>query len=341
MKKVLLTGGNGVIAKRILIDLLDANYSINVTLRDITVKDIIIQNLSKHTKKIDQVNFFECDLELDKGWDEAIDGCEFIMHVACPTPMSCGNDIESYLLGSKDGTLRLLKLMLKKDISKIVITSSIAALIYHDNRASPFIFNEESHSDSSSNVIGLYGQSKTITDAAVWSFAKENQIESKVTCIYPGLVLGPCLDTRLNLSTLYLNHLTSGSFPLVPEFSWPITDVRDVSKVHIMALTHPQLSNQRLILGQESMSFMEISDIIKSKYPEFEKQLPRGILPDFISKLLAYIDPKLRNISGDIGFEIIANNKMTNGILNGMEFISAEKSILDAVKSLKELKLAA
>ena len=341
MKKVLLTGGNGFIAKRILVDLLEAGYSVNVTLRDINVSNIMKQNLSLHTKKLDQIQFFECDLELDDGWEEAIEGCDFIMHVACPTPMSCGNDIESYLMGSKDGTLRLLKLVVEKNISKIVITSSITALIYNDNRKSPFTFNEESRSDLSSNSIGLYGQSKTITDAAVWTFAKENNIQSKISCIYPGLVLGPCLDTRLNLSTLYLNQLTNGSFPMVPEFSWPIVDVRDVSKIHIMAMTEPQLANQRLILGNESLSLMEISDIIKTKYPEFENKLPRAILPEFIAKLLAYIDPKLKNISGDIGVEVVANNKVTNGILNGFKFRTAEESILDTVESLIELKLAA
>ena len=168
---------------------------------------------------------------------------------------------------------------------------------------------------------------------------KKNNIQSKISCIYPGLVLGPCLDTRLNLSTLYLNQLTNGSFPMVPEFSWPIVDVRDVSKIHIMAMTEPQLANQRLILGNESLSLMEISDIIKTKYPEFENKLPRAILPEFIAKLLAYIDPKLKNISGDIGVEVVANNKVTNGILNGFKFRTAEESILDTVESLIELNL--
>ena len=48
-----------------------------------------------------------------------------------------------------------------------------------------------------------------------------------------------------------------------------------------------------------------------------------------------------KNISGDIGVEVVANNKVTNGILNGFKFRTAEESILDTVESLIELKLAA
>ena len=40
MKKVLLTGGNGFIAKHILVDLVNAGYSVNVTLRDPSVVDL-------------------------------------------------------------------------------------------------------------------------------------------------------------------------------------------------------------------------------------------------------------------------------------------------------------
>ena len=113
-----------------------------------------------------------------------------LYHACClPTPMSCGNDIESYLMGSKDNS-RLLKLVVEKNISKIVITSSITALIYNDNRKS-FTFNEESRSDLSSNSIGLY-EIKTITDA-VWTFAKKIifKVKSHVfiqTCSWPCLI---------------------------------------------------------------------------------------------------------------------------------------------------------
>ncbi len=339
MKKVLLTGGNGFIAKHILVDLVNAGYSVNVTLRDPSVVDILKQNLKSHIKTFDQVQFFEADLELDQGWSEAIKGCEGIIHTASPTPMSSGNDIESYLLASKDGTLRILKLALEQKVSRIVITSSIAALIYQDNRESVHTFNEESRSDPTMSNIGLYGQSKTITDNAVWSFAKENKMTGAITCIYPGLVLGPCLDARLNISTLYLNQLLNGAFPLAPNFSWPIVDVRDVSKIHLMAVHKPRFGGEKVILGEGSYSLLDISDIIKDKFPQFKDRLPKGELPEFLSKLLGYIDPKIKNVLGDLGVQLEANNKLSKSIVGDIELIDPEESIIDTVNSLIKMKL--
>ena len=44
----------------------------------------------------------------DEGWNEAAEGCKYIIHVASPFPLKVSNDRESLTPAAKDGTLRVL-----------------------------------------------------------------------------------------------------------------------------------------------------------------------------------------------------------------------------------------
>ena len=94
--KVLLTGISGWIAKHTAIELLNAGYEVLGTVRNNTIIEQTKETISQHAS-IDKLSFVELDLLKDDGWNEAAQGCKYIMHLASPFPLKVSNNRESLL----------------------------------------------------------------------------------------------------------------------------------------------------------------------------------------------------------------------------------------------------
>ena len=68
----------------------------------------IMANIEENNVAINNLSFVELDLLKDEGWNEAAEGCKYIIHVASPFPLKVSNDRESLTPAAKDGTLRVL-----------------------------------------------------------------------------------------------------------------------------------------------------------------------------------------------------------------------------------------
>ena len=84
MKNILVTGGTSFIGKHVLAQLLEKDYNVRVTVRDLKKAESIKADLEKYLKKLVELKFFETDLLKDAGWNDAIKGCDAIIHVAGP-----------------------------------------------------------------------------------------------------------------------------------------------------------------------------------------------------------------------------------------------------------------
>ena len=82
MKKILVTGANGFIAKHIILELLKNNYKVRGTVRNISFSEIIKSDIKKYFDSSFDIEFFKASLNSDKGWDEAVSGCDVILHTA-------------------------------------------------------------------------------------------------------------------------------------------------------------------------------------------------------------------------------------------------------------------
>ena len=88
LKNILVTGGTSFIGKHVIAQLIDKEYAVRTTVRDKSKSEQIISDLKEHLKKDISIEIFEADLLKDDGWDDAIKGCDAIIHVAGPFPMS-------------------------------------------------------------------------------------------------------------------------------------------------------------------------------------------------------------------------------------------------------------
>ena len=109
-------------------ELLYRGYEINATVRDLQKIDDIKKALQDCSLDISKVNFYKADLLSDENWSEAMEGCEEVMHVASPYPLSQPKDESILLKPAVEGTERVVSLAIKNNVRKIVLTSSVAAI---------------------------------------------------------------------------------------------------------------------------------------------------------------------------------------------------------------------
>ena len=128
-KKVLLTGISGYIANHCAVELLKNGYSVRGSVRSLSKKEKVIDAISSQIDPKDNLEFCELDLLKDKGWDEAMKGCEFVLHVASPFVMIEPKNENEYIRPAVDGTLRALKAAKKSGVKRVVLTSSMVSML--------------------------------------------------------------------------------------------------------------------------------------------------------------------------------------------------------------------
>ena len=96
-KKVLLTGVSGYIGHHCAVELLKQGYSVKGSLRTLSKSKKVIQSIRTKIDPKENLEFCELDLMSDKGWDEAAQGCQYVMHVASPF-INIEPEIKIYIL---------------------------------------------------------------------------------------------------------------------------------------------------------------------------------------------------------------------------------------------------
>ena len=73
--------------------------------------------------------------------------------------------------------------------------------------------------------------------------------------------------------------------------------------------------------------------------PSHAKKLPKKELPNFMVKLLSYIDTSAKNLVPDLGLTMQTDQTYAEEILQ-MKFLPSETAVVDAANSVVRLKLA-
>ena len=129
MPKVLISGASGFIASHCIIEMLNNGYDVRGTLRDAARGEAIKATLAGHTDRIDALEFASADLMDEASWVEAARGCDSILHVASPVPVVQPDDENEVIVPAKTGTLNVLKAASAHGIKRVVLTSSVAAVM--------------------------------------------------------------------------------------------------------------------------------------------------------------------------------------------------------------------
>ena len=91
-RKVLLTDISGFVGQHCAVELLKNGYAVKGSVRSLSKEDEVRKGISKITEANDGLEFCKLGLLKDEGWDNAMEGCDYVLHVASPFFIAEPND---------------------------------------------------------------------------------------------------------------------------------------------------------------------------------------------------------------------------------------------------------
>ena len=332
-KKVLLTGISGYIGNHCAVELLKNGYSVRGSVRSLSKSKQLTQVIKKEIDPKGNLEFCELDLLNDSGWDKAMKGCDYVLHVASPFINIEPKDENEYIKPAVEGTMRALKSAKKAGIKRVVLTSSMVSMLDNANKSIDIDFN--SWTNVKAKNVSAYAKSKTLAEKSAWDFIRsQNQDEAmELTVINPGPVFGPTLSGNLEGASMGMfKQMMSGEMPMVPQAAINMSDVRDVAKIHVLALENPKANGKRFIVTTENpYKFQEVAQILKSN--GYEK-VSTKLAPNFLLKFMGNFNREARSMRAFIGNTYNGDTSSTMSTFDWKP-ISFQKTVLDTAKSIE------
>jgi nucleoside-diphosphate-sugar epimerase len=334
LRTVLVTGGSGFIAGHCILQLLAAGHRVRTTVRSLEREGEVRAALAAAGGAPgDRLSFVAADLERDAGWPEAAAGCEAVLHVASPFPASLPRHEDEIVVPAREGALRVLRASRDAGVSRVVLTSSFAAIGYgHQRRAAPF--DETTWTDPAGDDVRPYVKSKTLAERAAWDFVAREGGGLQLSVVNPVVVLGPLLGPDLSTSVLLVQRLMDGALPGCPKLHFGVVDVRDVADLHLRAMTHPAAAGERfLALAGDFMSIRDIARVLKRRMGPAARRVPTWQLPDWMVRLAALRDPAAQQVLPELGKPKNGTSEKARRVL-GWAPRPAEEAIAATAESL-------
>ena len=336
----LLTGASGFIAKQIAEKLLAAGWHVRGTVRSKNraeeVRAALARRLDPETVKA-RLEFVELDLTRNENWDRALAGADALVHTASPFPLSEPDNEDELIRPAVDGTLRATRAASDAGVERVVLTSSLAAVMHCDLPAGRHEYDARDWTDPAHPRATAYDRSKTLAERAAWDFVENEAPHMRLTTINPGLVLGPLTDDRFGSSVSVVERLLTGRDPMLPSLGLPVVDVRDVAEMHLQALQRPETSGNRYLASAGTLRLSEMAQLMKEAHPD--RRIATRTAPNLLMRLVALWDRDVRAILPSLGFVPQVSASATERDMR-IAFTPAADALLATVEDLLRRKLA-
>lgn len=337
---VLVTGGNGFLGMRIVLQLLQKGYRVRATVRSLKNKDKLIDMLNANgVTDLDQLSLMEAQLTSNENWAEAMRGCRYVLSVASPVFFNKPKHEEEAIRPAVDGILRILRFAKKEGVQRVVMTSNFGAVGFsqtNKNRET----TEADWTDVQTKGLSVYERSKTIAEKAAWDFIKTEGGILEFATINAVGIWGPSLDAHVSGSFHLLQNLLNGSMKAVPNIPLNVVDVRDVADLHIRAMTNPAASGQRFIATADGqITLPQIAALLKAKRPEASQKVSSKVLPDCMIRLGSLFSSRAKEGLLFTKMNRNVSNQKAKTILNWKPIATQEETLLAAVDSMVKYKL--
>lgn len=335
---VLVTGASGYIASWVIQKLLTQGYTVHATVRDLN-KSKSFAHLEKIADStLGTLKLFQANLLSPGSFDQAMQGCEIVFHMASPFVVTNYKDavkdiIEPAVLGTENV---LNSVNQTESVKRVIVTSSIAStygdaidILQTENNS----FDESHWNTTSSATHQPYPYSKVMAERKAWEMA-EAQDRWDLVCINPALVFGQSLTPNTQSGSVeVLQQFANGMTLLgVPPMWNGVVDVQDVAEAHIRAAFNPQ-AHGRYIICSESLSLLEMGQILRAyfgnKFP-----FPRNQLPKAAFKMFGPVAGFSRKfVELNMGYPIFFNAQKSKNEL-GIEYRPVKESLVEHFQQL-------
>lgn len=296
-KTALVTGGTGFLAGWCIVELLRRGYSVRTTIRNPAREPEVHDAVASQVDPAHHLSVHQADLLSDEHWANIIEGCDYVLHVASPLPISQPKNPDELIAPAREGTVRVVGTALDCDVERIVLTSSVAA-IRGGNEGRPV--DESIWTDLSSPDLTPYVQSKTIAEQAAWGLASDLDARERIATVNPTVIIGPTLSDDTSASLEAIKRLLKG-MPAVPRLGFGFVDVRDVADLHIRAMTSPEAGGERFVANTQWLWLADVGQVLRERLGPRASKVPTRIAPDLLVRVMAVFDGGIRSFKSSLG----------------------------------------
>ena len=307
-ERVLLTGISGYIGQYCGAELLNQGFEVVGTVRSLSKTDPTRSAIAA-VAPVEKLSFAQADLLSDEGWDEAMQGCSYVMHVASPFVLAEPKDENELITPAVEGTRRVISAAQRAGVRRLVLTSSTVAMITGKPSGR---YGPDAWSDTSANI-GAYAKSKTLAERAAWDAVAGSEME--LTVVNPGAVFGPSLGAQVDgQSVALMTDMIGGKMPMIPEVAMGMVDVRDVARLHVAAMTTPAASGRRFIAATaEPVSMTYFAEVLRNAG---YSKVPSRKAPNVAIKLMSIFDRQAKGMLPSLGKKAAFDNHATFDVLD-------------------------
>ncbi|WP_042161481.1 SDR family oxidoreductase [Paenibacillus gorillae] len=334
---VLVTGGTGFVAGWAIYELIRQGYKVRTTVRSKEKELSVLNMLSGVGIDTSPLSFHIAELTSDEGWDAAMAGVDYVLHIASPLVAGDPDDLDAFVIPARDGALRVLRAAVNANVERVVMTSSLAAAT-PDISSEDQQVNETFWSDPNDNNLNAYRKSKAIAEKAAWDYMKEHTSKTTLTTVLPGAIFGPILSASVPSSIGVIQKLVQGEGPGHPNIGFEIIDVRDLVDLHIRAMTEPKASGQRYIAVNGYMMMIEMAKFLKQALGEAGNKIAIQSIPDSVLKDAAKTNPSLASLVPMLGRKFRYTSNKAKSELDWSPR-PAEETVLDSANKLIDFHL--
>ncbi|CAL1373555.1 unnamed protein product [Linum trigynum] len=285
--KVCVTGGSGFIGSYLVKKLLEKGYTVHATLRNLEDKAKVGLLTSLPNAETNLV-LFKADIYNPHQFQAAINGCEFVFHVAYPLQHSRNSTtykdrMEAMAAGSKSIAESCIK---SGTVKRLIYTASVMAASprFQDGIGYGATIDEScwtplNLSFNYSDTFTLeYTRGKTIAEKEVLKYNEAGGGgKLEVVSLATGLVGGETILSHVPMSVEVIISPATGNvfgynhgLMLIQEIlgSVPLVHVEDVCEALVFCMEEKKASGGRFLCAAGSPSVREIATYIQYHHPE-------------------------------------------------------------------------
>ena len=306
MKKVFLTGATGFIGASLAQELLEQGCEVKALVRPGSIRT----NLAGLP-----IELHEGDLLDQDSLEQGLAGCDTLFHAAADYRLWIRNPKSMYDV-NVGGTRSVLEAALKRNLSRVVYTSSVGAL-GNPGDGTP---GTEDTPVSFDEMVGHYKKSKFLAEREAETFLERGL---PLVIVNPSTPVGR-LDIKPTPTGKIIVDFLNRRMPAYLDTGLNLIDVEDCAKGHVLAARHGRIG-EKYILGNQNLTLRDIFSLLEeiSGLPA-----PRVKLPYTPILLAAYANEAISRVTGREPLIPLAGVRMAGKLM-----------YFDSSKAIRELGL--
>ncbi|MDT3678657.1 MAG: NAD-dependent epimerase/dehydratase family protein [Burkholderiaceae bacterium] len=330
--RALVTGANGHLGYNLVQALLAAGHRTRASVR--TLDD---PSKTARLRALGNVELVEAKLERPAQLRAAMNGIECLFHAAATYVYVSAGREQEILDDSIRGADAAVNAAADAGVRKIVFTSSLVTLPLTRRDAPPA--DETQWTD---DLAVPYIRAKTEGERVAWRVARARGID--LVAILPGALTGPGFVRNTPSLDIIEMMMRGGLRAGVPDFNYPIVDVRDVTRAHLLA-AELDCEGRFAVCNDTLPSFRTMLETMHAIDPSIP--LPWMSIPDFAVGALPLFDrlnertlrtPRTltREMLGTFRGKVWnASNRRAREVLGWRPEISLEQTLRDTIDAMR------